>query len=257
MGNLIDFPNGVRAVAVEAGPDASPGELLDELGIQPPGAVVMVVGAADSLEPSVVPWLTQLFSRGLAVAATKTDALLIDGGTASGAMAVLGEAIADRLPRPALLGVAPLSKVTYPGGAPADGERVLLEPNHTHFVLADVGEWGQETELLFQMADTFARGVTVAVVLVGGGPVARDEVLHAVRRNWPLLIVTGTGGVADSLAGAVAQRQAGDKRAIEDPVMAEIVAYRNIDTVALKTDPIELAGLLLRRLRPDESLDLA
>jgi len=244
-------------MAVEAGPDALPGDLLDELGIPTPGAVVMVVGAADSLEPSVVPWLTQQFSRGLAVAATRTAALLIDGGTASGAMAVLGEAVADRVPRPELLGVAPLSQVTYPGGAPADAERVALEPNHTHFVLADVGEWGQETELLFQLADALSDQVPVAVVLVGGGPVARDEVLHAVRRDWPLLIVTGTGGVADSLAGAVTRRQAGDKGAIEDPVMAEIVAYRNIDMVALRTDPSELAGLLLRRLRPDEPLELA
>ncbi len=257
MGNPIDFPNGGRAMVGRAAPDASPGDLLDELGIRTPRAVVVVVGAADSLEPSVVPWLTQQFSRGLAVAATKTDALLIDGGTASGAMAVLGEAIADRMPRPDLLGVAPLSKVTYPGGPPAGGERVALEPHHTHFVLTDGDEWGQETELLFQLADNISCGDSVAVVLVGGGSVAREEVLQTVRRNWPLVIVTGTGGVADSLAEAIARPRAGDKAAIEDPVMAEIVAYPTIDTVALRTDPSELAGLVLRRLRPDEPLDLA
>ncbi len=258
VGNPIDFPDGGRALSVEAGPEASPRDLLDELGIHTPGALVVVVGAADSLEPSIVPWLIQQFSRGLAVAATKTDALLIDGGTASGAMAVLGEAVAARQPRPDLLGVAPLSKVTYPDGPPADGERVALEPNHTHFVLADVGDWGQETALLFQLADELADGVPVAVVLVGGGPVAREEVLHAVRRDWPLLIVTGTGGVADNLAGFVAGRQAGEKVGpIEDPVMAEIVAYERIDTVALRTDPSGLARWLLRRLRPDEPLELA
>ncbi len=257
MGNPIDFPNGGRALVVEAASDASPSRLLGELGIQTPGAIVVVVGAADSLDPSIVPWLTQQFSRGLGVAAAKTDAVLIDGGTASGAMAVLGEAVADRKPRPDLLGVAPLAKVTYPGGPPADGERVALEPNHTHFVLTDGGEWGQETELLFQLADDLADGAHVAVVLVGGGQVAREEALQTVRRDWPLLIITGTGGVADSLADAIAQRRADPEvEAIEDPVMAEIVAYRNIDTVALRSDPSELAGLILRRLRPDEPLEL-
>lgn len=257
MGNPIDFPDGGRALVVEAAPDASPRRLLDELGIQAPGAIVVVVGAADSLDPSIVPWLTQQFSRGLGVAATKTDAVLIDGGTASGAMAVLGEAIADRLPRPALLGVAPLAKVTYPDGPPADGERVALEPNHTHFVLADLGEWGQETELLFRLADTLADGVPVVVVLVGGGQVAREEARQAARRDWPLLVITGTGGLADNLAEIMARRQASAKvEAIEDPVMAEIVAYGKIDTVALRADPSELGGLILRRLRPDEPLEL-
>jgi hypothetical protein len=253
----VGFPNGRTARLVEALDGALPREVLHELGIEAPGALILLVGGADSLDSNIVPRLTQLFSRGLAVAARETDALVLDGGTDSGAMAVLGQAVADHLPRPRLVGVAPAGKVSYPGGSPPAGDRAPLEPNHSHFVLVDADTWGEETELLFALADELAERAAAVAVLVGGGHVASAETLHIVRRSWPLFVLTGTGGVADVVADRVTTRRSGRPARVEDPSTAEIVADGDIELVPLNSEPKALAASLLRRLRPDVSLELA
>ncbi len=253
----IHFPSGARAHLVEASDEASPRELLAELEVPQPGAVIAVVGAADSLDPKVVPWLTQLLSRGLGMAANRTGAVLVDGGTDSGAMAVLGQALADQVPRPRLLGVAPRQRVTYPGAPSGDGELAALEPNHDYFVLAPAADWGGETALLFGLVDELAAAIPTVCVLVGGGEVARAEILRVVRRRWPLFVVTGSGGLADELARTLAGRKADPGAGVEDPVMAEIVADGDIELVALQSEPASFGGMLMRHLQPDPSLELA
>ncbi len=255
--STVRFLNGRTARLLKASEGPSPRQLLDNLHIEPPGALILLVGAADSLDPKVIPWLTQLFSRGLAPAVRKTDALLLDGGTDSGAMAVLGQAVGDRLPRLRLVGVVPAAKVSYPGGPPPAEDRAALEPNHTQFVLADVDEWGEETELFFSLADELADRTPAVALLVGGGHVARAEVTQVVRRGWPLFVVAGTGGLADDIADPVTARESGRSTPVEDPATAEIVADGDIHLVSLKGEPRALTVSLLRRLRLDQSLELA
>ena len=87
-----------------------------------------------------------------------------------------------------------------PGGA--EGDRTQLERNHSHFVLADSSEWGGETSLLMDLAARLAHGRRPALALAGGGAIALAEVLSAARRGWPVFVVQGTGGLADSLLGS-------------------------------------------------------
>lgn len=94
------------------------------------------------------------------------------------------------------------------GQAPS-GDRPPPEPNHTDFVLADAHEWGEETRLLFSLADELARGTPAVAVLVGGGQVARSEAFQVVLRKWPLFVITGTGGLADDVADLVTARRSG------------------------------------------------
>ena len=56
-----------------------------------------------------------------------------------------------------------------------------------------------ETELLVSVAETIADGAPIAMVIAGGGAVAGAEALVAMARGWPLLVIEGTGGVADSI----------------------------------------------------------
>lgn len=148
-----------------------------------------------------------------------------------------------------LVGVAPAELVSYPGG-PA-GERVLLENNHSHFILADSSVWGGETRLLMAVAQTLAGGGRVVMVLAGGGPVATSEVLEAGRRGWPVFVVAGTGGLADDLLklrttyrvprrrltalvlpGQRKYRPLPPPTPITDPDLREIVAQARIQPVA-------------------------
>lgn len=195
----VDFGTGNQARLIAPTADANPADILQALGLPQPRPVVLVVGGAGSLDQSVKPRLTQLFSRGVVRAALKTDAILMDGGTASGVMGLLGAAVAARGHKGALLGVAPASKVTYPGG-PAEGtvqDGAPLEPHHSHFVLAPGKSWGDETMWMMAMAAELIKGQAATettpkaksasvVVLVAGGKldgVARNEVLQSVRRG--------------------------------------------------------------------------
>ena len=86
-------------------------------------------------------------------------------------------------------------------GEPPQDTRLtrLWKANHSHFVLADSDEWGGETGLLMAVAAARARNCRVAVVLAGGGEVAKTEVVQSIRRGWPVFVIQGTGGLADSI----------------------------------------------------------
>src|SRR4029077_10837657 len=121
----------------------------------------------------------------VAPVAAEAGALVIDGGTQSRVLAMGGEASPPDGRDSQLLGIAPIGKVTYPGG-PNDaniGGSVLLEPNHSHFVLVESDEWGDETGTMFKLAG--ALNVAVATMLINGGPIAENEALRSVRNGWP------------------------------------------------------------------------
>src|SRR5205823_1036332 len=121
------------------------------------------------------------------------------GGTAAGVMLLTGAARAeDPEALPVLLGVAPAGKASYPGAARGDGGP--LDPNHTHFVLANSAEWGGETETMFAVAHALAGGAPAALVLAGGGTIAKAETVAAIDRGWPVFVLEGTGGTAEKLA---------------------------------------------------------
>ncbi len=240
----IIFSNGNRAqvVAPPAGTPAA--SILKALDIEQPKPLIMVVGGATGLDRALKPRLVQLFSRGIARAAAETGALIIDGGTQAGVMAMMGQGVADQGRKSTLLGVAPAGRVTYPGG-PTEGSiegRVPLDPNHSHFVLVESDEWGGETEALFDLARALAKEIPIVTVLVNGGDIARKEALMIVRQGWRIVVMKGTGRLADDIATAME----------EDPTSvagaATIVRHNRIDLFDIKDRPEALATLICRKL---------
>src|SRR5262249_13114389 len=158
------------------------------------------------LDPARQASLMPLFRQGIARAAMKTGALIIDGGTDSGAMALMGQASRGRDGQLVLLGVAPVGKATFPGG-PEDGtltDGAPRDPHPTHFVRAPTRDWAQEAATTDSLVQVLAPSGSPAVtVLVNGGPIAREELLRSVERGSPLVIVEGSGGAADELAALI------------------------------------------------------
>jgi hypothetical protein len=196
----IRFDNGNLAAAVfEDG--TSRRTLLSRLGLLATGSrpVVVVSGGAATLAGAELERTRAVLGPAVVGAARLTGAAVVDGGTAAGVMAVLGAARARQRAALPLVGVAPAGTITYPGG-PVGDELVPLEPSHTHFVLANGAEWGAETGLLLDVAETLAAGGPVVVVLAGGGEVAKAETVGAVRRGWPVFVLAKTGGQANTIA---------------------------------------------------------
>jgi hypothetical protein len=201
--DTITFDNGNHAVVVTLGHDTDAQTILKSLEIAQPHGLIMVFGGAKGLDDSRKARLTELFTDAIAPAAAEMGALVIDGGTQSGVMAMMGEAFARDGRGSQLLGIAPAGKVTYPG-SPSDAnmvDRAPLEPNHSHFVLVESDEWGGETSTMFELAR--ALNVSVATMLINGGQIAESEGLRSVRNGWPLLVVEGSGRFADELGAAV------------------------------------------------------
>src|SRR5262245_55499047 len=91
----IDFADGNQALAVAPPSGAEVAGILQELEIAPPKALILNIGGAAELDQALTSPLTQLFSRAVAPAAIETAALILDGGTRAGVMALMGHGVAD------------------------------------------------------------------------------------------------------------------------------------------------------------------
>jgi hypothetical protein len=153
-------------------PDFRISEVCDRLKINNATPVIILAGA-----------MTQRAGKtlaGIARAALRADAVVIDSGLGSGL-----EKFCMRKSVP-LWGVAPEAEVIYPRISPNDKKDNELTNGHTHFIL--VGEeassdkklkWGDETQLKFDLAKRIAAGrqkkgggppCKIVTVLVGDNP---------------------------------------------------------------------------------------
>ena len=232
--NTITFENGNRAVVITAPRDASAQAILDALEIASPRAVILLFGGAAGLDDSRKAHLATLFADGVTPVATELGALIIDGGTQSGVMAMMGEAVARSPGTCQLLGIAPKGKIMHPelAGASAVSDGAPLEPNHSHFVLVESNEWGGETGMMLELARAF--NAPIAAIVVNGGEIAAKEALQSVRNGWQLLVVEGSGRFADQVSAAVRDGQAAKSVEVREIACSGGVALFHIDDDAEK-----------------------
>jgi len=245
----ILFPNNKRAVAVFPAADASAADILAALDLPPHKTVILIIGGAEGIDEKLKPRLIQLFGRGIARAAANANAVIIDGGTQSGVMAMMGQGVADRGCKCSLIGVTPKALVSYPGST-VTSTSVNLDPNHSHFVLVEGSDWGSERATIFNLVGALTSNAPGVAILANGGANARDEAVQAVRQNLPLIVIEGSGGIADEIATAWKARPA----LPDDPAMAEIIADGRIEFHLLNNSIEGAERLILRELRGDNVL---
>ena len=232
--DTITFENGNCAVVITAPCDASAKAILDALEIALPNAVILLFGGAAGLDDSCKAHLATLFADAVTPVAAELGALIIDGGTQSGVMAMMGEAVAARPGTCQLLGIAPGGKIANPeiSGASAVSDGTPLEPNHSHFVLVESNEWGGETETMLELAR--ALNVPIVAILVNGGAIAADEALQSVRNGWPLLVLEGSGRFADELSAAVRDGQVAKSVEVSEIARSGRITLFHVDDPAEK-----------------------
>jgi hypothetical protein len=210
---------------VKAAAGDKPADLAKALGLGPLGPVVLVTGGDDALPDGLRPRLTQLVARGLVrplsevAGLRKTGALCLVRGSGDGLPALLGRAVADFGAAVRLLGVAP--------------EGTAVATGLTHLLIGVGAGWDDAARLKSELALFEAGTRPVLVVVIGGGSEALPEVQRAVRRQWPVLLVDGSGGCADALAR---QLKAGAADG-DDPVVAEILADGRLTLMTLGDKP--------------------
>ncbi len=237
----IIFPNGNKAQIIAPTLGTKAEEILRSLNINQPKAVLLLAGGAGTFEEILHSRLIQLFSRGIARAAANIGAVIVDGGTKAGVMAIMGNGVADRGYKTNLIGVVPAPKVSYPGGPSESPDLVPLDPNHSHFVLIDCLDWGGESAAMSELASTLAKDIPIVTLVVNGGQTTKQEVLLAVRRGWPVIVVKGSGGTADEIAKLYEDKPA----FIQSPLLAEIIEDGNIHLFKLTDTVGEMERLIL------------
>ncbi|XP_069554701.1 LOW QUALITY PROTEIN: transient receptor potential cation channel subfamily M member 2 [Brachyistius frenatus] len=206
--------------------------LTDKWKLSPPNLLISVTGGAKNFYLKAR--LKNMFHRGLIKVAQTTGAWILTGGTHTGVMKHVGQAVRDYALSSSLqgqivaIGVATWgaihnrdSLVHSEGCFPAhylmdtkdQGRLSCLDNNHTHFLLVDDGthgNYGVEIELRSHLEKCISgkrlgnkeSGVTVPVVCVvlDGGPGTLNTIHNALLNGTPCVILEGSGRIADVIA---------------------------------------------------------
>jgi SLOG in TRPM, prokaryote len=179
-----------------------------DLGARRP--VLVVVGGAGGMSPDHLDVAGKALEC-IIPALDEWQAAIVDGGTDSGVMKVMGklrQAAGGRFP---LVGVAAEGTVVLPG-RPTRSDAATLEPHHTHVILVPGDTWGDESPWLSRVATAIADGEPSLTLVVNGGQITYDDIDHSLQANRPVLILAGTGRTADAIAAA-ARGESGDPKA--------------------------------------------
>jgi hypothetical protein len=240
----ITLAGGRTAIAVAAPANVSGEEAIVALALPRPHGVIVLNGGTTELPADLAATLRDTLGKGIARVAVEQRLTVVTGGTDAGIFSLFGQALGDDRTAPCI-GVVPAGRVTWPE-RPSPGDRgpeaeelVPLEPHHSHFLLVAGDEWGAETEAMLSLADALGADCTSLAVLAGGGAGSRREILGHVRAGRPVIVLAGTGRLADQLAGVIAGGSP------SDPETAEI-ASTDLITVVDSAEPSSTLAQLVR-----------
>lgn len=218
-------------------------ELVAALGLtNPPAGVLLLHGGAAAMSAHDLGSVRNLLEEGVVRAIANEDIVVLDGGTQAGITRIIGEGRSHTGATFPLVGVCPEVKVSWSGGA-VDPGRHPLEPNHTHIILTPGEDWGDETPYLFALAAALAADAPSLAVLINGGEIALREVLTNVQQGREIVIVRGSGRLADQIAAA----RSGEA-APPDDELAAVVRDGHLTVVDIAEGPSRLVRLIRQNL---------
>jgi SLOG in TRPM, prokaryote len=208
--------------------------VLRNLGVAVHRPVLVSVGGASGMTSDHLAVMTKAL-EGIIPALDGWGAAIVDGGTDSGVMKVMGqlrEAAGARFP---LVGVAAEGTVVLPG-ASARPDAAMLESHHTQVILVPGEAWGDESPWLSRVAAAIADGEPSLTLVVNGGQITYDDIDHSLQADRPVIILAGTGRTADTIAAA-ARGDTGDPKA------AQAAASPGTQIVSLDDSPALYAAI--------------
>ncbi|HEV2006357.1 MAG TPA: hypothetical protein VGQ85_07040 [Candidatus Limnocylindrales bacterium] len=212
---------------------ADAAELAAALGPRPEhGRAIALIGGADRMDGAATEAIEQFFAN-LAFAVDGLGASLVDGGTDSGVMRLIGAARSRAEGSFRLIGVAPAGTLERDSRT---GHPIRLAEDHPEIILVPGDRFGDETASLFAAADYLGSG-GAATIVVNGGRLTFDEAVQRMTSGRTVIAVAGTGRAADVLAGGPVIEGIG-------PLAADLVAGPLLRVVPLTLDVAEIAATL-------------
>jgi SLOG in TRPM, prokaryote/Protein of unknown function (DUF4231) len=236
------FPRGSTARMVFASREASVEDVVHALDLGVPPGVVVLAGGTRDFPVEIQASLAPLLSEGLAKVVSEEGLTTITGATDAGVFALFGAGLEERR-SPVTIGVAPAALVTWPGRVSGVDDAAPLEPHHSHFVLTDGDEWGDELPTMTRLAALLADERPSLMVLAGGGDVARLEFAAHVGAGREVIVLGGSGRLADEVAAVVGG-------APGHPAVVAAVETGLVSVFDVRRRPDDLRSLIRSRLQP-------
>ena len=214
-----DHP-GVQVGFIAEQADLAP--YLKTAGLSEPRTTLVIVGGASGLDEDQKVQLNGLFHRVLAPLAEDLQLYVVDGGTDAGVMRLMGQARTSINGTFPLVGVAPRSLVNLPDHPVAHPDASTLEPNHTHCILVPGEKWGDESPWISEMATHLSGTHESMTILINGGSVTVKDAYASVNAGREVVIVAGSGRVADDIVEALRYKVV-EGKTTDDPRIAKLV----------------------------------
>jgi hypothetical protein len=125
------------------------------------------------------------------------------------------------------------------------------DPEPSHTVVRLPAEWSDAMKALVQIAGELAKDNTagdrpVLAILFGGGKTEKRALVLCARREWPVLVVQGSGGIADEILKAMEPGADGKPPApAADPDLREIIERADIYKFSISGNVDDLNRILL------------
>lgn len=190
--------------------------------------VLVCVGGAGGMTAKIEREVGFLLRHSLVPMLEELGVVAVDGGTDSGFMRSLGRTRDETGASFPLIGVAAEGTVILPHHGLRRPNAAELEQHHTHAVLVPGDTWGDESPWVSAVAGAISGGNASVTLLVNGGAITLDDAEQSLAEGRPLVILAGSGRVADDIAscpgGSRPARIAADDR-------THIVSLSNVDAV--------------------------
>src|SRR3954470_22622019 len=149
---------------------------LERAGLALERAVVVLVGGAGGMGEQDLHSVGDILRDTVVPVVERHAAVVVDGGTDSGVMRLIGRARSASGARFPLVGVAAEGTVLVPGAGTPSPDAVALQPNHTLFLLVPGTRWGDESRWMMDVAEVVAGRPSSCTVLMNGGAIASSTV---------------------------------------------------------------------------------
>jgi SLOG in TRPM, prokaryote len=226
----IPFHNGKTPLAVRVTEQHSLQTIIQALQLPSPRPTIFISSGAAFMDGDSMTATRSTIEDGLTRFVNDRQITVIDGGTTSGVMLLIGVARGRRNYTFPLIGVAPEKMVSYPSHEDPR-KKADLDAYHSHFVLMDGEQFGAESDLILKLAyDLSGQGAKKRLcVVVNGGEIVKKEAFLCSTREprFPLLVLEGSGRFADELS---ASREAGSA----DPQIQAILEQGRLHFISIK-----------------------
>jgi len=198
-------------------------QALTELDLADARPVIVLIGG---YIPDGNADATQQAIETIATYAEENKVLIVCGGTVVGIMGLIGQMRLTHGYQFPLLGITLKNLASWPKGPRSNRflwwgkERWSLASGYSHFILVPGDQFGEDSPWIVEAASHLSQESRSVTILANGGGVARKDIHLSLANNRPVIVLAGTGRLADELAShpedpsMMIAVQAGDRKGV-------------------------------------------